>query len=109
MTVIERVQKRLKGENVSSDDIVEYVTTITDRLNIRLGETVLPDVFQSIAADASVKMHRRLYYEGIQSEGVDGITTSFVDNILSEYEKEIQAWIDKKTNTEGTGRVVRFL
>ncbi|MBU9728043.1 phage head-tail connector protein [Diplocloster modestus] len=109
MTILERVQKRLKDDNISVEDINEYVTTISDRLNIRLGESVLPDVFQSIAVDASVKMYRRIYYEGIQSEGMDGITTSFVDNVLAEYEQEIQAWKDRKTNTEGTGRVVRFL
>ena len=76
---------------------------------IRLGENTLPEPFNSICVDAVVKMYRRTYYEGISSEGAANITTSFVDNILNEYEQEISDWKEQKTNISGSGRVVRFL
>ena len=37
------------------------------------------------------------------------MSTSFVEDILSEYDDEIAAWKEKKANAGGSGRVVRFL
>lgn len=107
--VIERVKKRLSDETVNETVLEEMVQTVCDRLCIRLGEEVLPVPFQSICADAVMKMHRRTYYEGISSEGAAEISTSFVDNSLSEYESEIQDWKNRKSNTSGSGRMVSFL
>lgn len=107
--MLERVKKRLDGENVKDDALEELITTVKDRLCIRLGESTLPEPFNSICVDAAVKMYRRTYYEGISSEGAANITTSFVDNILNEYEQEISDWKEQKTNASGSGRVVRFL
>lgn len=107
--MLERVKKRLDGENVTDDALEELITTVKDRLCIRLGENTLPEPFNSICVDAAVKMYRRTYYEGISSEGAANITTSFVDNILNEYEQEISDWKEQKTNASGSGRVVRFL
>lgn len=91
MGVLERVKLRLKAEeNIDEEVLKEYILSITDRLNLRLDVATLPTTFNSIVVDAVVKMHRRKYYEGIKSENVDTVSTSFVDSILDEYEKEIQ-------------------
>lgn len=79
-----------------------YIRTVTDRLCIRLGVDNLPERFYTICADAVVKMHRRFYYEGISSENDGGITVSFVDSVLSEYENEISDYVSGKKR-------VRFL
>lgn len=107
--MIKRVKKRLEGENPSDDILEEFIDTVRDRLCIRLGEEKLPDIFHSICVDAVVKMYRRIYYEGISSEGSANISTSFVDNVLAEYEQEISEWKERKANTSGTERKVRFL
>lgn len=107
--IISRVKKRLEGEAINEKILMELADVASDRLCIRLGEDVLPDVFQSICADAVVKMHRRLYYEGISSEGAADISTSFIDNVLSEYEQEISDWKNRKANTYGSMREVRLL
>lgn len=107
--MLDRIMRRLNGEQVSEDILKEFTTTVTDRLCIRLGENSLPDAFQSICVDAVVKMHRRTYFEGIKSEGSADLSTSFVDDILSEYDGEIREWKDNKMREKGSGRKVRFL
>lgn len=109
MNILERVKNRLGGADASDELLTELITTVTDRLCIRLGEDTLPDVFISVCADAVVKMYRRLYYEGISSEGVANISTSFVEDILAEYAQEIGEWKLAKSNSAGSGRTVRFL
>ena len=74
---------------------MHYCDTITNRLMLRLGVDTLPEQFELIAADAVVKMHRRMYYEGISSESMQGLAqlrTEFVDDILAEYESEIEQY-----------------
>lgn len=105
--MIDRVLVRLTDEHdVNTSFINESITTVSDRLKLRLGTDVLPEIFNSIVVDAVVKMYRRQYYEGIQSENIDTISTTFIDNILSEYELEITSYIDKENNV---GNVVKFI
>ena len=99
---------RLQDEPVDEIVIRDYVKTIISRLCLRLGEEFLPCSFEGIAADAAVKMYRRAYFEGIASEGVDGISHSFVADILSEYNDEIQKYRAAKAKDAGE-YMVRFL
>ena len=108
MKIIERVQTRLVNENPDPVILQDYINIVTDRLNLRLGTDTLPKAFESIAADATVKLYRRAMFEGISSEGTDGITTSFVSDILAEYTDEIAAYRDNKAKTDGD-RTVYFL
>lgn len=107
MQITERVILRL-GEHADPALIQDYVKIITDRLTLRLGEEYLPKAFESIAADATVKLFRRTMFEGISSEGTDGITTSFVEDVLAEYADEIAAYKENKEKTDGD-RTVFFL
>ena len=107
MDLLDRVFNRLPDADY--DVVKEYGVTIKDRLCLRLGEEELPEQFESICVDAVVKMYRRMYYEGIASEGTFNLTTSFVNDILSEYSQEISDWKARKANDVGSGRVVRFL
>lgn len=111
MTTLQRVRLRVPDVNIASDDLLnDYISVITDRLNLRLGTENLPAIFESIVVDAVVKMYRRTYYEGISSEGVANISTSFVEDILAEYEREISDWKSSHAGEEGTAnRVVSFL
>lgn len=101
--MINRVLIRL-GDEVNIDQLYidESIETVSDRLNLRLGTVTVPTQFQSIVVDAVVKMYRRQYYEGIQNEQIDTISLTFVDNILDEYQREIEAYLD-------SNRKVRFL
>lgn len=108
--IIDRVRMRLRELNVSDDLLSEYISTVSDRLCLRLGKDTLPTPFESVCVDAVIKMYRRTYYEGISTEGVESISTSFVDDILNEYAPEIAMWKERQANEgAGSGKVVRFL
>ena len=101
MKIMDMVMARLIDEPVDENVIKDYVKTIMDRLCLRLGEETLPASFEGIAADAAVKMYRRAYFEGIASEGVEGISHSFVADILAEYEGEIKRYRESKAKSDG--------
>lgn len=94
--LLDRVKVRLNitPEDISKDAILdELLVTVMDRVKLRVGEKEFPDLLNSIAVDATVKAYNRKYYEGISSEGDDGISTSFVEDILFEYQSEFEQFI----------------
>lgn len=97
MELLDRVKTRLPDENRVSDIfLMEVIETIEDRLNLRLGTEKIPKQFNSIVVDAVIKMYRRQYYEGIESERIDMIQTKFIEDVLSEYDLEIKTYIDNE-------------
>lgn len=111
MTILERVRLRVPDQTEAPDQLLtDYAAIITDRLNLRLGTAELPSAFESIAVDATVKMYRRTYYEGITSEDVANISTSFVSDILAEYDPEITGWLSANADSaDVSSKVVHFL
>lgn len=93
--ILDRVKLRLPEEDNTSL-LGEYVDTATDRIKLRLGEDNLPSLFESICVDVVVKLYRRQYYEGITSESADTLNTSFVNDVLSEYDNEFDTYIKNK-------------
>lgn len=110
-TILERVKTRLVNIKTEDETLKEYIKTVYDRLCLRLKTDNLPDVFYSVCVDAVVKMYNRIYYEGISSESGGNISTSFVEDILNEYNLEIESYLSlkKNNNEDGTRKVVRFL
>lgn len=109
MDILQRVRIRITDPNVSDELLNEYIQTIMDRLCLRLGAETLPASFDSVCVDAVIKMVRRTYYEGISSESVANLSTSFVEDILSEYDREISDWKNNRDDTDGNNKAVHFL
>lgn len=107
--LLQRLLVRLPDTQLTNEQLTEYLQTMSDRLCLRLGVETLPAIFESICVDATVKMVRRTYYEGISSEGVANISTSFVDNILAEYAGEIGDWKSAQADAGKSKKVVTFL
>ena len=110
MSIFERVRLRI-DESIASDDLViDCIETIEARLCLRLNVGELPEIFGAICADAVVKMCRRFYYEGISSENIASANSvSFVEDILSEYETEIENWKNSTDNHCSKARKIKFL
>ena len=113
--VIDRVEKRL-GEFDNREKLEELTTTICDRLLLRAGVAAFdgegnrkpfPALLESVAVDAVCKAYNQLGYEGITSENVDQISTTFIANILDEYNSEIQAFMEMQEKNDAG--VVRFI
>ncbi len=110
MKVFDFARIRIKEEELDNSHLMLLCDTVCDRLKIRLGESELPEAFKRIAADATVKAFRRMYYEGIDSETVSDISTHFITDILDEYSDEIEAYKAYGKNVDdGTTGIVRFL
>jgi hypothetical protein len=94
-TIMTRVSARMTGETYDSTVMAELAQTILDRLCLRLGvtESTFPTIMYSVAVDATVKAWRRRFFEGLSQEGTTGLTTSFVSDILREYEPEISDYL----------------
>lgn len=110
-SIVRRSRNRLADDSITDDALFEYVQTAIDRICLRLAVETLPKAFESIAVDVVVKMHRRTFYEGIASESVDTLSTSFINDLLDEYADEFQTYKDRKNNEDENGeslKVVRF-
>jgi len=108
MEIIDRVLLRLQDDEPDKELVDELVQTAKDRILLRVGSTdtkQFPESLETIAVEVTVKAWRRQYFEGITSEGVDSINTSFVQDILAEYATELDMW--KSTNVDKPK--VRFL
>ena len=102
--MLDRVLTHLKNEDVDTDLINEYITIATDRICLRLGEETCPPQFNSIIVDVVVKLYRRHYFEGIDTENTAGESVKFIQDALSEYEYEFGAYLKRKKQA-----TVRFL
>ena len=87
--MFEQARLRLSEAECSDDLLVLLLDTIKKRLCLRLSESELPEQFEEICVDASVKMFRRMYFEGLASENVANLSESFVEDILNEYSLEL--------------------
>lgn len=107
--ILERVKTRLPDE--SNDNLLnELIDTAKDRICLRLGVNEIPDLFNSICVDVVIKLYRRQYYEGISSESADTLSTSFIADVLSEYDNEFDKYIkDKEKNEQKLARKVKFI
>lgn len=108
MAIKERVLVRIP--RIDLDLLDELVMTATDRINLRLGLTLLPPELESVAVEAVCALYNRKYHEGIKSEGADTFSISFVDDILKEYEKDFKLYLELKNKQDNENRgVLRFL
>lgn len=92
--IVARVRVRLTGDEGAPGDeeLQEVARGVSDRLCMMLGVVELPELAESIAVDASVKVVRRKFYEGVssESEGQAGtLSTGFFEQVLGEYAEEI--------------------
>ncbi|WP_272075877.1 hypothetical protein ABNG39_11535 [Streptococcus dysgalactiae] len=107
--ILARVKIRLSDEtNVNPLLFSELVQTAIDRINLKVGDVVFNPIFNSIAVDVVVKMYRRMYFEGIETENADTISTKFVADILAEYGDELASY-KKDRLAILNKKVVRFL
>lgn len=107
--LLTRLKTRLPDTQLTDAQLTEYLTTMSDRICLRLEADTLPPLFNSICVDATVKMVRRTYYEGITSERIVNIDTTFADNILAEYADEISDWKTSQADSGNSKKVVTFL
>lgn len=109
------IASRIKVFKTDAVDSVlqELVTIITDRIKLRAGIEEgenLPSSFNSIVVEVGVALYNRyeMNHEGVSSEGVEGFNIKFIEDVLDNYDKDIQAYKDTLKKKQGAC-VVKFL
>ena len=105
--LIDRVKLRFtddESEAIPADKVIgEYLSTIQDRLCIRLDTDEVPERGFSIVVEAAVKAIRLRGFEGSRSEtAADGgsFSISFIDDVLDAYKDDI-ASLNRKLHKGG--------
>lgn len=108
MTTLERLKVRLP--NAEAAILEELLITATDRIKLKLGVEDFPLLLNSLLVEITVKMFRRIYYEGISSESADTLKVSFFEDIFAEYQDDIAGYKKLIDEREGSNKLkVRFI
>lgn len=107
-TIAEDVKKLLGG---TQDDKLEVIERRTkERLASLLGVSDVPDDFEYISYEVTLKRFNRIGQEGMQSYSQEGLSMAFPDSDFSEYRREIDEFKDKEKGLLGPRKgKVRFL
>lgn len=106
--IAEDVKKLLSG---SIDDRLEVIERRTkSRLAGMLGVETVPESFQDISYEVTLKRFNRVGQEGMQSYSQEGLSMVFPDSDFAEYRREIDEFKDKEKGLLGPRKgKVRFL
>ena len=104
--------KTLTG--VDNEQITAIYTMYEKRLFSRLEQSLLevieiPEELEYVLTECTIARYNRIGSEGMESESMDGHSAKYVDRDLSDYEGEIQSYIDSLIIIPPTKGVVRFL
>ena len=98
----------IDANDTSRDDLLKLlISTATARLALLLGGIEPPDSMEHIIREVSIIRFNRIGSEGMGSHTVEGESLSFNEDDFASFADEIQAYLDKQTETT-RGRV-RFL
>lgn len=100
MELLDRVKIRLLPDEPADNLLNELLATAKDRVCLRLGAEQLPSLFHSIVVELTVKLYRRLYFEGIKSESADTLNTHFFEDLLAEYDPDFRRYLIQKEKEE---------
>lgn len=89
--------------------VEEYITTAIDRIVLYAGLESFPEELNSIAVDVVLAMYRRKYHEGISSENVDVMSVTFVNGLLSEYDREFSNYKNNLNDDQGNAGKLVFM
>ncbi|WP_430597310.1 phage head-tail connector protein [Enterococcus sp. AZ177] len=89
--------------------VEEYIITAIDRIVLYAGLESFPDALNSIAVDVVLAMYRRKYHEGISSENVDVMSITFVNGLLSEYDREFSNYKNTLDDDQGNAGKMWFI
>lgn len=105
---MEDIEKLLKGKNNEKIEIVERLTR--KRLAVLLHVDEVPEKFEYIVTNVSMKRFARLQNEGMKSYSQEGLSYTFEENDFKEFASEIKAYVDEQEKLANSKiGVVRFI
>ncbi|MEO1768269.1 phage head-tail connector protein [Candidatus Enterococcus ferrettii] len=107
MSITEDVKKLLTGTVDEKLEIIERRTV--ERLRFLLGVEEVPEEFEYISYEVTLKRFNRVGNEGMASYSQEGLSMTFPDSDFDEYAAEIAEYRKKNdTNKKNNESAARF-
>lgn len=109
MGLLERVQVRLAGEPKTdqTEQLQELCDLASVRICLRVREPTLPRPAGTNCSRCRCEAVAAVELRGISSENGDTISTSFVEDVLAEYDDEFAAYAEQQDKNNGK-KQIRF-
>ena len=98
MTIAEDIKKLLKGTLDEKLEVIERRTN--ERMKTLLNTQEVPKEFETVVYELSLKRFNRIGQEGMQSYSQEGLTMAFPDSDFSEYEKQINDYLNEEKEVQ---------
>lgn len=102
MSILDDVKRLLGGTPDERLEIIERRTK--ERLASMLGVSDVPNEFEYITYEVTLKRFNRIGNEGMTSVGQEGLSMSFPDSDFDEYTQEFEDWKMKNDEDSKRGR-----
>lgn len=88
---------------LSSSDKDELLSSLIQRssnqVTNHINEKTLPNELEYIVIELAIARYNRIGSEGIKSENSDGVSFSYKDDLLEDYKKDLNKWIENNKTT----------
>lgn len=92
--MINRLQVRIP--DIDADLANELLVTAKDRILLRVGskQTLFPKELESVCVEVVTAMYNKhqMKHQGVESESVDVFSVKFINNLLDEYQPELNEY-----------------
>ena len=106
MAIAEDIKKLFKGDIDGKLEVIERYTN--KRLTALLQVQEVPEEFEYISYEVTLKRFNRIGQEGMQSYSQEGLSMAFPDSDFDEYTDEINKWKDNQAEEDGERKRGRF-
>ena len=96
--ILTRVQTILDVEG--KDALLQVlIQNQLEAIQLLIKEDVVPDSLAYIAVETTIARYNRLGSEGLQSEGIDVISQTFIEDLMTPYQAQISNYVSEKNKT----------
>lgn len=77
-----------------------------EAIQLLIKEDVVPDSLAYIAVETTIARYNRLGSEGLKSEGIDVISQSFIEDLMTPYQAQLNNYVSEKNKTASRLRML---
>ena len=105
LEILTRVQTILDVEG--KDALLQVlIQNQLEAIQLLIKEDVVPDSLAYIAVETTIARYNRLGSEGLQSEGIDVISQTFIEDLMTPYQTQISGYLSAKNKTTSRLRML---
>lgn len=102
--LLARIKRLLGLTDASKDDILnDIIYIMSNAIMSYCGVDTVPTKLEYICVEATIARYNRLGAEGLSSESIDVIQSTYIEDVLSTYYTVMDRWIEENASTTGIG------